>query len=125
MNDQAIARSVIQHISDGSAVQVKIFAPRATSHGDDWSCKIITEKEDGTLIAEKHCYGVDAVQAIQSGFAYLRAEVDDKYIWHGEPAVLGFPAPLPNVFGIEFYRKMATLVLQEESKFVKSKKRKT
>jgi len=120
-SDPPIATRIVES-SNGKALSVKLYAPER--HRDDWGCRIVLQYEDGTVKAEKICEGIDGVQAIQVGFSFIRGELGEDFSWVGESAVLGFPASLPGVFGIDFYRDMQLLVSNAETQFVQSGKRK-
>lgn len=118
-----IATRVLSKPDDGEKLLVRIFQPRAEHGGDDWACLVVLELENGNLLEKKRCSGIDAIQALQIAFSYVRNRVGDEFYWLGEPSVLGFPAHLPSTFGIDFYRSIAKLVSEVETEYVRSHQR--
>jgi hypothetical protein len=108
------------HVADHPEHEVVVTIGKPRPHGADWRCSVLIEG-----IHEARCkrvYGIDALQALQLSFEYVRKNLDRSglvLIWDAgsEPGDVGIPRLMPSGWGLAFERKIERYVDREVRRY--------
>jgi hypothetical protein len=108
------------HVVDHPEHEVVVTIGKPRRHGNDWRCSILIE---GIHQARrKRVYGIDALQALQLSFEYIRKNLDRSGLvltWDAgsEPGDVGIPRLIPSGWGLAFQRKLERYVDREARRY--------
>jgi hypothetical protein len=109
------------HVADHPEHEVVVTIGKPRPHGDDWRCSVLIEGIPNA--GRKRVYGIDALQALQLSFEYVRKNLDRSglvlaWLDGGEPGDVAIPRLIPNGWGLAFERKLERYVDREVRRYV-------
>ena len=118
-----IAERTLTRVEHANAlVRIRIGRPRKERATGDYICPVAIEGIGDRKLCQAH--GIDSIQALQNALQAIRLELTphtSSLRWEGgQDGWLGFPKPLPDLFGPTFAQSLEEMVDREVDRFARS-----